>query len=499
MSKFIIEKVYQDLKDGIISTYSTTVETEGVWKDLGYTRLRLVKPRYGCSRYSCVLYRKSEKALHTQYARYLMALYKGELVDPHLDVDHINDKPLDDYIINLQILNKTNNYVKFLDHDLDRQSEILDKCVKDYREGLTYKEIANKNNIHIDTVVRYISKSGTQKRSNLVYKDKELEKEIIEEYLKSTLIEDIMEKFNTSHTVINRILNENNIEKRKTTRDEVDRRLENVESDVIEMHKNDVPLLEISRKKNIPDTVVRYIIKKNNLEYRHKPPTFISSDPELQKKAEELYLQNIPNKEIASRLNIGTDTLNYILNQRGVKKKRLALTDNERSQRSKEITDLFKSGVNLLDIAKKYGMTYNGVRKIVQRDPTYDDFLVKREENKQPTLSKEDKERKRIIEAKKNRDLLSKVLELKERSLSNREIGRQLGISHKVVKTYLDIKNLEWETIENINNGKLNMVVFTNPKKWIDIRDYVDKQIKKSGYIVPGKLDYFVEFESDTK
>lgn len=58
------------------------------------------------------------------------------------------------------ILSKLNYYIKNR-YNINRQKQIS-KILKEYREGLTYEQIANNNNIHIRTAIRIIQSHKTQ-------------------------------------------------------------------------------------------------------------------------------------------------------------------------------------------------------------------------------------------------------------------------------------------------------------------------------------------------
>ena len=498
MSKYIIEKVYQDLKDGIISTNSITVEAEGVWKDLEYTKLKLIKPRPGTDRYYCSLYKGPVKALKTTYARYLMSLYIEELIDQDLDVDHINNNRHDDYIWNLQILDKTTNFLKHIENDLDRQSELLDKCVQDYREGLTYDDIAKKRNLHKSTIVNYIAKSGTQRRATIVYNDEDLKKKIVEEYQKNTPLSEMMDLFNISHTTINRIVDESGIEKRKTTKEEMQSKIENIKDKVIDFYKNGHPIADIVRITQASPTLINVMIKKHDLERRHKAPTSVKDNHILRKSIIEDYQNGMLNKDIAIKHNIGTDTLNYILTQEGIQKKRKILTEPDRLERNKRIINDFIDGMSPSEIAKQYDMTTRAIYNIIQTDQAYDEHMAKREERLKSRPTEEEIKTERQIKAQENRRLLQQIGELKAKGLSDRAVGRELNISHKRVPTYMNIINIDMPIIQKINNYEVDTAIFKNVEYWIRIRDYIDREAIERHTLIKGaeetKGSYFVKF-----
>lgn len=64
------------------------------------------------NRYKVVLYNSETDILNISYARYLMGVFLGYEVPAHLEVDHINNNPLDDRIENYQLLTPEQNRLK---------------------------------------------------------------------------------------------------------------------------------------------------------------------------------------------------------------------------------------------------------------------------------------------------------------------------------------------------------------------------------------------------
>ena len=76
------------------------------------------------------------------------------------------------------ILPKLNYYIKNR-YNINRQKQIS-KILKEYREGLTYEQIANNNNIHIRTAIRIIQSHKTQFDEHM--RDKAISYELNKKY-----------------------------------------------------------------------------------------------------------------------------------------------------------------------------------------------------------------------------------------------------------------------------------------------------------------------------
>ncbi len=398
-----------------------------------------------------------------------------------VDVDHINDMRTDDYIDNLQLLSRTDNYLKHVDNvnRIKEQTYIDNTPVRNliialYKDNKTYDEIANITKIPKWKVYEFIVESGIEKKTTFIYNDAEIQYSIIQDYQNNVPVKELIEKYQKSHSAImsvinNAILNGAIILKRKKVING------DLTKSIITLYEQNKSINEICQELNVSPSTVRNVVVKEQVPTRYKKAIpKLKSNEEFKKNFSIDYESGkYTNKELSEKYHIGIDSVNRYANLFGLKKKRLCLTDNERTLYHKEIIDAYENtdiGINAL--SEKYQLVPEAIRKIVKSTKRYQNEVVLKEIHHYRTIYK-----------------------LRQEGLSLGKIAEQLAMSKSNVANYIEMFHKDDYSIQQIlAQPKCEPInyIFKDKKHFLKIQSVTPIQkvtlekplSEKSGYLV---------------
>lgn len=247
----------------------------------------------------------------------------------------------------------------------------MDELARLYKEGKTITEIARKFEVSHNTIKSRIKELGIYEGNNRTTYRKNVDNEkLIEMYKEGYSLEDIAKTVGMSSWGVRdrlKMLGEYYV------RDNVKRKRKVSDKDIIELYNKGTSISEIANKHNVTYCNVLQRVKELGI-YKRR-----GDRPDIKGEKNPLYRDDVDNKKLIDMYNEGYSiaylakefnmSKGGILNRvkaLGVYRKRGSKYGmpviNGKNKNDDEMIDLYKSGVRISELAKKYNMTYKGIQ-----------------------------------------------------------------------------------------------------------------------------------------
>jgi transposase len=298
-----------------------------------------------------------------------------------------------------------------------------------YKGNLSSNKIGEKLGIGKGRVVKILRKNNIQLKPPgdfLKKLNESQEKEVQELYSKDFSISEISRSFGVAHGVINKILEDNNIEKKepgiyhkKISKEE--------EQDVLDLYLNQKLFVnEIAAKYNVELRTISTVLKDHNIKILTSKE-MRKLTPEQEQEMIKLYWQGYSTYQLAEKFNISRTSVKRIFNRNDVKiysvpaKKSTIVRKIKESQYPK-IIELYKEGLTQEKIGKLYDVTEETIRKILHKNN-----VPIRKNSSQKLFKKQIKE----------------IIKLYEQDVSTINISEQFNVDKSTIKRLLKKNDVE--------------------------------------------------------
>ena len=243
--------------------------------------------------------------------------------------------------------------------------EFKDRVVKEYLEGATGPELAERYDISLTSVYRWLNERGiTERHKDVKPYSEDFKDKVVQDYLAGKTVSDITEEYGIWPRSIYNWLEEKGIDDRRipTT---IKKYSEEFKDKVVQEYLDGSNGPELAKKYDLHAAQIYTWLDKKGITKRYKHSKMYTQ--EFVDQVTSDYVSGKSYEEIIQEYGITSKTLYDWLDNKGIPRHNVKMTNTYTEEERDEIVQEYLDGVSVLEIEERYGVSRGSVYRWLKK------------------------------------------------------------------------------------------------------------------------------------